>query len=164
MITEAVETQLVELYAEATGPSEGVALAAVGSLARHELGPRSDIDLVLLHDGKHPKINTLADQLWYPLWDSGIRLDHSVRTPAECADVAGRELSAGVGLLDLRVIAGDTALVRRARTGLLDSWRGNARKRLPELLAALAERHQTFGDAAYLLDPTSRKPAAASGT
>ena len=153
MITEAVETPLVELYRQASGPTEGVALAAVGSLARHELGPRSDIDLVLLHDGKHPKINKLADQLWYPLWDSGIRLDHSVRTPAECADVAGRELSAGVGLLDLRVIAGDTGLVKRARTALLDTWRGNARKRLPELLSALADRHQTFGDAAYLLEP-----------
>ncbi len=152
-MTETVETQLVELYGEASGPADGVALAAVGSLARGELGPRSDVDLVLLHDGRHSKINKLADQLWYPLWDSGVRLDHSVRTPAECADVAGRELSAGVGLLDLRVIAGDAALVKRARTALLDSWRGNARRRLPELLSALAERHQTFGDAAYLLEP-----------
>ena len=30
----------------------GVALACVGSLARRELGPRSDLDLVLLHDGR----------------------------------------------------------------------------------------------------------------
>ena len=79
----------------------------MGSLARRELGPRSDIDLVLLHDGRdRPRIDALAEALWYPLWDSPVRLDHSVRTPAECADVAGRELSAGVGLLDLRVLAG----------------------------------------------------------
>jgi [protein-PII] uridylyltransferase len=62
---------------------------------------------VLLHDGKSwgkssTKINKLANDLWYPLWDGRIRVDHSVRTPAECAEVAGRELSAGVGLLDLR--------------------------------------------------------------
>ena len=86
------------------------------------------------------KINTLAEDLWYPLWDAGFALDHSVRTPAECAEVAGSELSAGVGLLDLRVIAGDTELVSGARTALLDTWRGNARKRLPELLASLDER------------------------
>ena len=63
------------------------------------------------------------------------------------------ELSAGVGLLDLRVITGDAELVKGARTALLDTWRGNARKRLPELLASLDERLATFGDAAYLLEP-----------
>ena len=72
---------------------------------------------------------------------------------AECAEVAGRELSAGVGLLDLRVLAGDAELVRDARSALLTAWRGSARRRLPELLAALEERHETFGDAAYLLEP-----------
>ena len=140
------------------GPESGAALAAVGSLARRELGPRSDIDLVLLHDGKSwgkdsTKINTLAADLWYPLWDARIRVDHAVRTPAECAEVAGQELSAGVGLLDLRVITGDTDLVKGARTALLDTWRSNARKRLPELLTSLDERLATFGDAAYLLEP-----------
>ena len=154
MITECVELSLVALYADVGGPEEGAALAAVGSLARRELGPRSDIDLVLLHNDKaSSKINTLAEDLWYPLWDARIRVDHAVRTPAECAEVAGRELSAGVGLLDLRVITGDAELVKGARTALLDTWRGNARKRLPELLASLDERLATFGDAAYLLEP-----------
>ena len=154
MITECVEAALVELYAEVGGPASGAALAAVGSLARRELGPRSDIDLVLLHDGKpSTKINTLAGDLWYPLWDARVRVDHAVRTPAECADVAGRELSAGIGLLDLRVIAGDAELVKTARTALLDSWRGNARKRLPDLLTSLDERLTSFGDAAYVLEP-----------
>ena len=154
MITDCVESALVELYAQVGGPASGAALAAVGSLARRELGPRSDIDLVLMHDGKSSsKINTLATDLWYPLWDARIRVDHSVRTPAECAEVAGRELSAGVGLLDLRVITGDAELVKGARTALLDRWRGNARKRLPELVASLDERLATFGDAAYLLEP-----------
>ena len=154
MLTESVESALVELYAEVGGPASGAALAAVGSLARRELGPRSDIDLVLLHSGKSSaKVNTLASDLWYPLWDARIRVDHAVRTPAECADVAGRELSAGVGLLDLRVITGDAELVKGARTALLDNWRGHTRKRLPELLASLDERLVTFGDAAYLLEP-----------
>jgi [protein-PII] uridylyltransferase len=154
LVTECVESALVELYAEMGGPASGAALAAVGSLARQELGPRSDIDLVLLHDGKSSaKIKTLAHDLWYPLWDARIRVDHAVRTPAECAEIAGRELSAGVGLLDLRVVTGDTELVKGARTALLESWRGNARKRLPELLASLDERLATFGDAAYLLEP-----------
>ncbi len=157
-MTECVESELRPLYAEATkstfgGPARGVALAVVGSLARRDIGPRSDIDLVLIHDGKNKQINSLAENIWYPLWDARIRLDHSVRTPAECADIAGSELSAGVGLLDLRAIAGDTALVTAARSSLLDAWRNNARKRLPELLTSLDERLAAHGDAAYLLEP-----------
>ena len=80
-------------------------------------------------------------------------MDHAVRTPAECADVAGRELTAGVGLLDLRLVRGDPDLVATARSALFGAWRNNARKRLPELLGALEERHETAGDAAYLLEP-----------
>jgi [protein-PII] uridylyltransferase len=152
-MTECVESELLALYDKAGGPAQGVALAAVGSLARREIGPRSDIDLVLVHNGKHKQINSLADKLWYPLWDSGIRLDHSVRTPAECTDIASRELSAGVGLLDLRGITGDATLVAAARSSILDAWRSNARKRLPELLASLDERQAAHGDAAYLLEP-----------
>jgi len=128
-------------------------LAAVGSLARRELGPRSDIDLVLLHDGKPGQISSLAERLWYPLWDARVRIDHSVRTPTECTDIAAQEVSAGVGLLDLRVIAGDAELVKNTRSSLLDGWRRNARKRLPELLSSLDERLATFGDAAYLVEP-----------
>ncbi|HZA03235.1 MAG TPA: [protein-PII] uridylyltransferase, partial [Propionibacteriaceae bacterium] len=153
-VTECVESVLAELYAAAGAPDGGVALAAVGSLARRELGPRSDLDLVLLHEGRdRSAVDELARRLWYPLWDARVRIDHSVRTPAECAEVAGQELSAGVGLLDLRLVAGDAALVAGARTVLLDAWRGNARRRLPELVDALSERWQQFGDAAYLLEP-----------
>lgn len=149
-----MEDALVELYAEVGGPASGTALACVGSLARRELGPRSDVDLVLLHDGRAAAgTDQLAERLWYPLWDSGVKLDHSVRTPAECAEVAGRELSAGVGLLDLRLVAGDAGLVSSARTALLGAWRSGARKRLPELLSSLDERLARYGDAAYLLEP-----------
>lgn len=152
-MTEILQTALQDLYAAAGGPTSGVALACVGSLARRELGPRSDVDLVLLHDGSIRMINNLAERLWYPLWDCGVRLDHSVRTPAECAAVASDELSAGVGLLDLRLIAGDAELASTTRTKLLDSWRGGARKRLDELITSVTDRAKTFGDAGYLLEP-----------
>ena len=85
-----------------------------------------------------------------------------MRTPAECAEVAGQELSAGVGLLDLRVITGDTDLVKGARTALLDTWRGNARKRLPELLTSLDERWPPSVTLRTCSSRTSRRPAADS--
>ncbi|WP_347352553.1 [protein-PII] uridylyltransferase [Intrasporangium sp.] len=135
---------------------EGVALAAVGSLARGDSGPLSDLDLILLH---HPRglsdehVAAFADRLWYPVWDSGARLDHSVRTVAECRAVAATDLSAAVSLLDIVHVAGDPDVVAAARSTVAHDWRANARTRLPEMEAAVAARYARHGDLAHLVEP-----------
>jgi [protein-PII] uridylyltransferase len=134
----------------------GIALAAVGSVARRDAGPASDLDLVLLHDGRTfspDHVGALAQRLWYPLWDAGLRVDHSVRTPTQCREVAAGDLSAAVGLLDLRLIAGDASLVVRTRTSLLSDWRSGIRRRLPQVFDSLTERAERYGEAAHLLEP-----------
>ena len=134
----------------------GLALAAVGGVARGDAGPAGDLDLVLVHDGRAVSgglLAELADRLWYPLWDAGLRVDHSVRTPAQCREVAAADLSAAIGLLDLRPIAGDAALVVRTRATLLSDWRSGIRRRVPQILASLAERAERFGEAAHLIEP-----------
>jgi len=135
---------------------EGVALASVGSLARGDAGPLSDFDLVLLHDGRSMSgkdITALADRIWYPIWDGGARLDHSVRTVSECRSVAAGDLSAAVGLLDLELVAGDGQVVAAARSTLGHDWRANVRRRLPQLVESLEARHQRHGDLAQTIEP-----------
>jgi [protein-PII] uridylyltransferase len=135
---------------------EGVALAAVGSLARGDGGPLSDYDLVLLH---HPRglagkeVAAFADRLWYPIWDAGVSLDHSVRTVADCRAVATDDLSAAVGLLDLTHVAGDPDVVNAARSTVAHDWRANARTRLTEIQQAVQARHARQGDLAHLVEP-----------
>jgi len=147
-----------EVWMEATygARMDGVALACVGSLARGDSGPLSDFDLVLLHDGRSRSgkaITTLADRLWYPIWDGGAKLDHSVRTVGECRSVAAGDLSAAVGLLDLELLAGDEQVVAAARSTLGHDWRANARKRLPQLVESLEARHHSHGDLAHTIEP-----------
>ena len=135
---------------------EGVALAAVGSLARGDGGPLSDYDLVLVH---HPRglsgkdVGAFADKLWYPIWDAGVRLDHSVRTVADCRAVASDDLSAAVGLLDLTHVAGDADVVNAARSTVAHDWRANARTRLGEMHESVVQRHARQGDLAHLIEP-----------
>nr|WP_269329647.1 [protein-PII] uridylyltransferase [Kineosporia babensis] len=167
-LTEMVERALQLDWAAAVAPLneqpkrrrqsglDGLALAAVGSVARGDAGPASDLDLVLLHDGRRlpaDEVGEMAQRLWYPLWDGGLRIDHSVRTPNQCREVAAADLSAAIGMLDLRVIAGDAALVVKTRTSLLSDWRGGIRRRLPQVLDSLAERAERYGEAAHLLEP-----------
>lgn len=152
---------LGDLWDEAVAPlrgthDQGVALAAVGSLARGDGGPLSDYDLVLVHDGRSmdtADVTELADRIWYPVWDAGVRLDHSVRTLGECRSVASADLSAAVGMLDLNWIAGDPVVVSGIRTSIAHDWRGNARKRLPELRESLEARHQRHGDLTTAIEP-----------
>lgn len=136
----------------ALADESGVALVAVGGYGRRELAPGSDLDVLLLHAGRSD-VKELADRIWYPLWDSGVRLDHSVRTVDEAATVAREDLKAILGLLDARHVAGDPDLTAALRTKVLDAWRRDARRRLPELRAAVVERADTHGELAFLLEP-----------
>lgn len=133
----------------------GVALVAVGGYGRGELSPRSDLDLVLLHDGRTSvgEIAAVADRLWYPVWDLGLALDHSVRTLAEARKTAERDLRVQLGLLEARHVAGEPALTADLRTGALAQWRAQAPARLPELHEMAAERARTHGELRYLLEP-----------
>jgi [protein-PII] uridylyltransferase len=136
-------------------PQPGVALVAVGGYGRGELSPRSDLDLLLLHDGRggRGEIAQLADRIWYPVWDLGIALDHSVRTTAEVRETAAEDLKVQLGLLDARHVAGDQALTADMRAGALAEWRAQAHKRLPELRELSEERARTHGELPFLLEP-----------
>ena len=130
----------------------GVALVAVGGYGRRELLPGSDLDLVLVHGGRGD-IKQTADRFWYPIWDAGVGLDHSVRTVGEAASVARADLKAALGLLDARHIAGDPSLTENLRAAVLADWRRDARKRLPDLVTANKDRWQRHGELAFLLEP-----------
>ncbi|MEU1401194.1 [protein-PII] uridylyltransferase [Streptomyces sp. NPDC005728] len=133
---------------------KGVSLVAVGGYGRGELSPRSDLDLLLLHDGSDPSaVAALADRLWYPVWDLGLALDHSVRTPAEARKTAGEDLKVQLGLLDARHLVGDLGLTAGLRTAVLADWRNQAPKRLPELQELCTERAERQGELQYLLEP-----------
>ncbi|HYA51372.1 MAG TPA: [protein-PII] uridylyltransferase, partial [Streptosporangiaceae bacterium] len=134
------------------GDEAGVALVAVGGYGRRELLPGSDLDVLLLHAGR-PDISVLADRIWYPIWDSGTRLDHAVRIPREGREVARGDLRAALGLLHARHVAGDPGLTAELRLGVLADWRAAAGVRLAELQALHAERAQRSGELAFLLEP-----------
>ncbi|MFJ6514426.1 [protein-PII] uridylyltransferase [Streptomyces sp. NPDC091406] len=133
----------------------GAALVAVGGYGRGELSPRSDLDLLLLHDGSADAaaLAALADAIWYPVWDLGLALDHSVRTPGEARKTAGEDLKVQLGLLDARPVAGDLGLVASLRTAILADWRNQAPKRLPALHELCQERAERMGELQFLLEP-----------
>jgi [protein-PII] uridylyltransferase len=132
----------------------GFSIVATGSLGRRELVPYSDLDLLLLHDGMPTDtVRQVADQLWYPLWDANIRLDHSVRTVAETLRVAGADVSAGLAMLDARHIAGDEQLSARLIEGVRGQWRTGIRSLFGELVEETHARWRRVGEIAHRAEP-----------
>ena len=85
------------------------------------------------------ELTALADRIWYPIWDAGVRLDHSVRTVTQCRPGRGRRPHRGRRPARPRARSPATpTLVAAARSTVAHDWRGNARKRLPQLVEAVA--------------------------
>jgi [protein-PII] uridylyltransferase len=146
-------SELVDRWlARLLGDIDDVALVAVGGYGRGELAPGSDIDVILAHRGRRD-IGELARGLWYPVWDAGVRLDHSVKTVAEAVAIGGRDLKAAVGLVTARTVTGDAELGAALASRALDQWRRLGRRWLPLLGDMVKERHERMGDIAYLLEP-----------
>ena len=150
--TTAADTLCSKAFEKSGAPVTGVSLVAVGGYGRGELAPYSDLDVVLVHDERTDP-GRAAEDVWYPLWDSGTRLDHSVRSFPEMVAAARGDLKVALGLLDVRHVAGDTSLTMRLRTTMLTEWRRDARSRLPELRELVRSRHDMLGELAHLSVP-----------
>ncbi len=129
-----------------------IALVALGSYARRELCPGSDVDALLLHDDG-TDAGEIADALWYPLWDAGFVLGHATRTVGESRALAATDLDTLTGLMTARVVGGALAgaaeelitdarrLPRKRRAGVLDALADAAtlRRLRPGLVAEMLE-------------------------
>ena len=58
-----------------------VALVALGGYGRGDVAPYSDVDLMILHSRAATQVSPLAKRLLHDLYDVGLELGHSVRTP-----------------------------------------------------------------------------------
>ncbi len=158
-LSRATDSVLLSLWDEAADSitprrrRASAALVAVGGYGRGELAPQSDVDVLLVHDGKLTGITEAATALWYPLWDGGLKLGHAVRSFGEQLALVLDDLDTATSMLSLRYLAGDEELAARLATETLISWRRRARRWLDALRSKVIERRAQAGDVAYLLEP-----------
>jgi len=153
--TELIESWLVEIFHSRDAVITGVALVAVGGQGRSELAPQSDLDLLLLHDrsASAQQVAEVAEVLWYPIWDAGLKLGHAVRSIKDTLALANEDLVTATALLSARHIAGDRALTAELAEKAKVNWRKRGKRWLAELSSSVEARHSNSGELAFDLEP-----------
>lgn len=137
-----------------------MAVVALGSYARRQLCPASDIDLLLLHDGwAHRDLEELVRSLCYPLWDAGLSVGHAVRTGREAVRAASERVDTATALTDRRLVAGDPGLVDDLATRMRRWLRFRSAKVLGDLAEADQQRHAAAGMHPGMLEPELKEGA-----
>lgn len=153
VVDDIVRGHFEEIFGDA---ADGIAAVAVGGYGRSELFPHSDVDLLLLFRrsrdlGQHrDRISTLLTALW----DSKLRLSHSVRDQSECARLAPDNTELHISLLDTRYLAGDAGFFENFQTSTLPRFYLREQKSLIRSLGETArKRHHKFESTLYHLEP-----------
>ena len=139
--------------------STPAALLAVGGYGRKQLFPYSDVDLLILFENDRAAEN--SKQVLAPflqrLWDSGLRVSQSVRTPAECAEFHGRNVELNVSLLDVRFLTGDEGIYASLHQQLPRFIHSNRQRLIRGLATLTQERRRKFDDTFYHLEPNIKE-------
>lgn len=142
------------------GARDGVAAIAVGGYGRAELFPFSDIDLLLLFGSIRDaeRNEDRIAKLIASLWDSKLQVSHSVRSPKDCTSLARDNTDLHISMLDTRFVAGDEAFVATLQDSLLPKfYLREQRSLLRSLIQKSRQRHQSFEDTLYHLEPNVKE-------
>src|SRR3954463_10098806 len=137
---------------------ERVSLVAHGGYGRRQQAPFSDVDLMVLYEGKRDTlIRQLASRLTQDICDVYQHLGHSLRTPAEAAQEARGDAQVGTSLLESRLLLGNADVYGR----YAELMKALIEKRGPILARDfIAERRKErleYGETVYLLEPNVKR-------
>ncbi len=147
------------------GPSgllSHIALAAHGGYGRREVAPFSDVDLMLLYPLKFgQRLAPFAERLLRDVFDAGLVLGHSVRTPDQACRQAMSDFDTCTSLVQTQLLAGNKNFFRHFQR----LFRKQVNRRTRLLIAGIEhsrlEERLRFGDTVFLLEPDIKRSSGA---
>src|ERR1700675_3498496 len=138
-----------------------IVLVALGGYGRGELGPLSDLDLMVIYDGEmEPYIRRTTQGLLYTLWDLGLTVGHSVRSLPDCVAMARTDFASRTSMQEARYVVGDRRLFQRFRKVLAENvYRKDFGQFLETALAERDQRYRKFGGSPYMGEPNVKESA-----
>ncbi len=135
------------------------AIASVGSFARRELSPYSDIDIMFIFE-KVDNDNNLVKICVTTLWDTGIEVSHTVREFSDIKKFLKEDLHAFTQFFETRFICGNKNVYNQWNQKVLSSLKDNNKKLIiNEYFVDTNLRYQKYGASAKVLEPNVKYTA-----
>jgi len=150
-----VEDTAIQAFRQTLAPCGDLAMLAVGGFGRRELFPYSDVDILILleKESQTAGLKEALSEFVRLMWDSGLRLSHSVRTVAECIEVHDQNVELTISLLDRRLLDGSPEIFAKLENRFPAFLDRQARTLTRHLSQLTRRRHAKFQGTFYHLEP-----------
>ncbi|MEQ1589984.1 MAG: nucleotidyltransferase domain-containing protein, partial [Gallionella sp.] len=149
-----VDQYLERVWQQLAMPNS-ISLVAVGGYGRHELYPKSDIDLLILLDAEpDDNLQQKLTMLIGMLWDIGLEVGHSIRTVAQCLSES-TDITVQTNLLEARLVCGNTTLFGELQQVMQQHL--NPSQFFHAKQHEQRQRHARFIDADFNLEPNLKE-------
>ena len=130
------------------------ALVAVGGYGRGELHPHSDVDLMVVRDKTGDAVVDEAISRFFTfLWDIGLEVGHSVRTPGDCEVESRNDVTVMTTMMESRLLTGPGELFNTFEQHIGQDRVWDAAEFFHAKCAEQEARHHAFDDTGYNLEP-----------
>jgi [protein-PII] uridylyltransferase len=159
VLLDLTESAMADL--NASGPNglwREIALVAHGGYGRRDVAPSSDVDLMILHaSGAAARVAPLAERLLRDVFDVGLTLGHSVRTPEQACRMACGETMVCTSLIESRLLRGSADLFARCQNMLRRQTHRHARRLMAGIQKDREEERLRYGETVFLLEPNVKR-------
>ena len=133
---------------------EPLTVVALGGYGRRELCFHSDVDLLVIHQGRlSAEMNEIIPRAIYPLWDAKLEVGHSILTVPESIRLAFNDFRMLTSLIDSRFLLGSRSFYRLFREAFWSRIYREKSSLLERFLIYQQEREDKYHGEAYFVEP-----------
>jgi [protein-PII] uridylyltransferase len=134
------------------------ALVAHGGYGRRDVAPFSDVDLMILHaPDAGERVAPLAERLLRDVFDVGLILGHSVRTPEQACKLACADPTICTSLIESRLLHGSEPLFHRFTRQFRRQVHRHMRGLMLGILEDRSKERMRYGETVFLLEPNIKR-------
>lgn len=157
-VLELLNRTLKDIYGDNRGILKHAAVVAHGGYGRCDLAPQSDVDIMLLHSpSAGEQVAPLAKRMVCDIFDAGMKLGHSVRSPRQAVRLAAGDPSILTSLIESRLLMGEKCLLDDMNEQLAVHAKQHSRAAIAAVDASRSRERNEYGDTVFLLEPNVKR-------